>query len=208
MRMPLRLVALLMIAGCAHAGSKASKAAPLPPANWRIMATRADRERLHDWRDAFVKGLAAARAAGFGAEVAREGVLLDPDAALDEANLPAGRYRCRTIKLGTREGSGPAYTTYPATDCRITDEGEAQSLALMSGMQRPTGLLFRDDARRRVFLGTMMLGDEHRPIQYGQDDARDMAGTLHRIGTARWRLVLPYPKFESLTDVVELVPAS
>ena len=38
--------------------------------------------RLRDWRATFVAALEAARKAGHGAEIAREGALLDPDAAL------------------------------------------------------------------------------------------------------------------------------
>jgi len=34
-----------------------------------------------------------------------------------------------------------------------------------------------------------------------------MAGLIERIGTRRWRVVLPYPHFESVLDVVELIPA-
>ena len=56
-------------------------------------------------------------------------------------------------------------------------------------------------------LGTMMFGDEKKPIDYGRDDGRDMAGYVERVGEKRWRLVLPWPKFESIVDVVELVPA-
>jgi hypothetical protein len=52
----------------------------------------------------------------------------------------------------------------------------------------------------------MMFGDETAPIAYGRDNARDMAGFVERVGDKRWRLVLPYPTFESILDVVELVP--
>ncbi len=52
----------------------------------------------------------------------------------------------------------------------------------------------------------MMLSDERKAQQYGDDPERDMIGALERVGPARWRLVLPYPHWESLLDVVELVP--
>lgn len=191
----------------AQAGAAARAKEAVPVTDWRRVATPSDVSRLHDWRDAFVQGLSAARTAGFAGEIAREGALLDPDAGLDAANLPAGRYRCRTIKLGSKGGAS-TYAVGSAADCRVTDEGEVQSLSEINGMQRPTGLLFAGDGRRRVFLGTMMLGDETRPMQYGQDDGRDMAGAVERIGASRWRLVLPYPRFESIVDVVELVPSS
>jgi hypothetical protein len=75
------------------------------------------------------------------------------------------------------------------------------------GPQRPVGLAFRDGDMRGVFLGTMMLGDETTALVYGRDTDRDMAGIVERIGDKRWRIVLPYPRFESLLDVVEIVPA-
>ena len=51
-----------------------------------------------------------------------------------------------------------------------------------------------------------MLGDESRADAYGVDPMRDVAGYVERIGANRWRLVLPDPAFESLLDVIELVP--
>src|SRR5690606_20523521 len=42
---------------------------------------------------------------------------------------------------------------------------------------------------------------------YGSDRMRDMAGLVERVGDNRWRLVLPAPAYESLLDVIELVPA-
>jgi hypothetical protein len=52
----------------------------------------------------------------------------------------------------------------------------------------------------------MQLGDETRAYQYGIDAERDLAGILERVGDQRWRLVFPYPHFESLLDVIELTP--
>jgi hypothetical protein len=59
-----------------------------------------------------------------------------------------------------------------------------------------------------VFLGTLQLGDETRSLEYGHDRDRDVAGFLERVGERRWRLVLPYPAFESTTDIIELIPKS
>ena len=44
-------------------------------------------------------------------------------------------------------------------------------------------------------------------MQYASDPDRDVAGGVERIDAARWRMILPYPRFESTIDVVELVPA-
>jgi hypothetical protein len=59
-----------------------------------------------------------------------------------------------------------------------------------------------------VFLGTLMLGDERRAMEYGVDPNRDVAGFVERIGPNRWRLAMPRPHFESIVDVMELLPAS
>jgi hypothetical protein len=68
-------------------------------------------------------------------------------------------------------------------------------------------LIFPGDALRQVLLGTLVLGDETRAMQYGRDTDRDVAGYVERIGPNRWRLIQPYPHFESLIDVLELTPA-
>jgi hypothetical protein len=60
---------------------------------------------------------------------------------------------------------------------------------------------------RQIFLGTLVLGDEQGAMQYGQDETRNVAGFVERVGSNRWRLVMPRPHFESQTDVMELVPA-
>jgi len=69
------------------------------------------------------------------------------------------------------------------------------------------GTIFPSDALRHVFLGTLALGDEQSAMQYGRDSERDVAGYVDRIGPNRWRLIMPRPSFESVMDVMELVPA-
>ena len=58
-----------------------------------------------------------------------------------------------------------------------------------------------------IFLGTLQLGDEALAYRYSRDRERDMIGQFERVGDNRWRLVLPFPHFESQLDVIELVPA-
>ena len=77
----------------------------------------------------------------------------------------------------------------------------------LTGSQRPVGTLFPDNGRRMVFLGTLMLGDETRALRYGRDRERNLIGVVERVGPNRWRIAFPYPHFESLLDVIELVPA-
>lgn len=165
-----------------------------------------DRVRLRDWRKTFVDALAAARKAGHGVDIAREGALLDPDAALANPAIPDGSYRCRVIKLGAQAGGMLDYVSYPGFTCQVRAQRTLQRLTKLSGSQRYVGLIFPDDAIRRVFIGTLVLGDERRAMQYGEDQQRDVAGYIERIGPDRWRLVMPKPHFESQLDVMELVP--
>jgi hypothetical protein len=174
---------------------------------WREIATEDDRERLRNWRKTFAAAVAAARAAGHGDELTREGRLLDPDGALADPAIPDGNYRCRVTKLGAKTEGMLDYIAYPAFACRVGRDGSLQRLDKLTGSQRYVGVIFPDDGMRQVFLGTLVLGDENRAMQYGQDKARDIAGFIERVGEQRWRLVMPSPHYESQTDVMELVPA-
>lgn len=165
-----------------------------------------DRVRLRDWRKTFVSALDAARKSGHAGEIASEGALLEPDVALAGPEIPNGIYACRVVKLGARPPETRTYLATPAFTCRIRAERSLQRLGKLSGEQRYVGLIFPGDAIRNVFLGTLVLGDERRALQYGQDQKRDVAGYVERIGPDRWRLIMPQPHFESRLDVMELVP--
>ena len=56
--------------------------------DWRQVATPSDRDRLRDWRSAFVDALRRRGQAGHAADIAREGALLEPDAALGGGPIP------------------------------------------------------------------------------------------------------------------------
>lgn len=179
---------------------------PEPPAAWHAIVTDDDRERLREWRGTFVAALEAARAAGHADDIAREGALLEPDAAIAGGGIPNGAYRCRVIKLGAQSEGLLDYIAYPYFACRVDQNGEVQRFAKTTGSQRHVGLIFPHDGLRRVFLGTLVLGDERQAMQYGQDPQRDVSAWVEQIGPARWRLVMPRPRFESQLDVMELVP--
>ena len=192
-------VAALALASCT------TSQMTLPVRGWQDVATQDDRERLSDWRTAFNRALDQARAAGHGAEIEREGALLDPDAAVG-GPIANGDYACRVIKIGAKSEGLLDYVSYPAFRCRI--EGvEQQHFIKLTGSQRHVGLIYPGDQLRQVFLGTMVLGDEIQAYRYGRDRERDLAGWVERIGENRWRILLPYPHFESTIDVIELVPA-
>ena len=207
MRCSILLAAFLLCSSCG-VFEQPSGLIPRWTTAYREVVSEDDRIRLRDWRSAFVEGLAAARKAGHGAEIDREGALLDPDAALAGPALPNGAYRCRVIKLGAREAGNLDFVSYGNFTCRVRQERSLQRLGKLSGSQRYVGLIFPDDQVRNVFLGTLAFADETRVLQYGQDDARDVAGYIERIGPSRWRLVMPHPHFESRIDVMELVPQS
>lgn len=207
-----------MLAGC---GGKAGKTIEVRIAqphsmlgmssdvgDWRRVATTADRNRLRGWREAWVDALAKVSQSGDGATIAADPLLFDPDRALPGATPPPGGYHCRVFKLGANGTAMRNLTAYPAVDCRLSNDGDVTSFYKVSGPQRPVGLLFPESASRAMFLGTMVLGDETKPLNYGQDTNRDLAGYIERIGERRWRLVLPRPRFESLLDVVEITPAA
>ena len=194
----LAYLALLAVASCATT----QEAAPLP--TWQEVVTSHDRVRLRDWRTAFTRALEQSRAANHSAEIESEGALLDPDAAIG-GPIPNGDYRCRVIKVGAKSQGLLEYVTYPAFRCRI-EQGQAQRFTKLSGSQRQVGLIYPADQLRQVFLGTLVLGDETQAYKYGTDGDRDVAGWVERIGDNRWRMVLPSPRYESLLDVIELVP--
>jgi hypothetical protein len=203
-------LALLLCLGLALSCTEIRQPAGMIPrwtSDWREVATADDRSRLRDWRKTFTGALGAARIAGHSAEIAREGPLLDPDSALGGGPIPNGTYRCRVIKLGAKAAGMLDYVTYPPFTCEVRAEHGLQAFAKLNGSQRPVGLVFPGDAMRQVFLGTLVLGDERRALQYGQDETRDVAGFVERIGPQRWRLVMPRPHFESQLDVMELVPS-
>jgi hypothetical protein len=170
----------------------------------RISVSSDDRDRLRNWRTTWMRALVQARDGGFGAPVAAEGPLLAPDAAIGATIPPDGVYRCRTIKLGSQAKGGLAFVTYPWVDCRI----DGTHFAKLAGTQRPAGKLRRDDTGRLLFVGAMALADEAGALPYGRDHERDMIGIVEQIGPRRWRLVIPEPRWESLLDVMDLVPAS
>lgn len=195
---------VLVLTGCASAPPRPPAASPTPA--WRELATPEDLERLRTLGEAWTTALEQARAGGYGAQVEELGALADPDAALPDPAPPPGRYRCRTIKLGSPSGLLP-FVAYSWFDCEVTHTGETMRLDKLTGSQRQHGTLHRDTGDRLIFLGTLSLGlDETGEFPYGADPERDVVGVLERFAPARWRLVQPWPRFESTLDLLEIAP--
>lgn len=199
------LIVPLLLAGCATLRSP-PPAEPAP--EWRSAATSEDRARLRDWHSTFKQAVLAAQRSGRDQEVAREGVLLQPDAAIPSGPIPNGEYRCRVLKLGAKSQGLLDFVAYPYFQCRVSGSGSVRSFAKLTGSQRYIGSVYPGDALRQVFLGTLVLGDEQQAMTYGIDRDRNIAGYIELIGPARWRMVMPRPHFESQLDVLDLVPAS
>jgi hypothetical protein len=204
MRSPLLIATTIACASCSVI-EQPSGMIPRWTLAWKDVVTADDRARLRDWRATFVAAVRAASAT-HAADIAREGPLLEPDAALAGAELPNTLFRCRVIKLGAKQPGNLDYVSYAPFTCQVRAERGLQRLNKLTGSQRYVGLVFPNDSMREIFLGTLVLGDEKRALQYGQDQTRDIAGYVERIGPNHWRLVMPRPHFESQLDVMELVP--
>ncbi|MET3713612.1 hypothetical protein ABIC65_004347 [Sphingomonas trueperi] len=193
------------LAGCTayHEATSPGMDTRLP---WRRIATDTDRTKLRNWRTAWSEALPLARAADVKL-IEGDPALFDPDRALETAMPPAGAYRCRTFKLGGGGTAVTAIVSYDWRPCPITAEGDLRHFRIEGGVQRPDGNFFPDAVARVTFLGTLEVGDDSAPLRYGLDNKRDLIGYGERIGDKRWRLVLPYPAFESKVDVIEIVPA-
>ena len=174
--------------------------------DWRAVITSEDRDRLDRLDDAWARALDQARRLEGSGDLASLGALIDPNAALPAPPPPPGDYRCRTIKLGSQSG-GLGYVVYGWFDCLVERTPQGLRLIKLTGSQRQAGLLFPEDMRAMVFLGSLALGDEPRARSYGLNPERDFAGRLERIGQDRWRLVIPWPEYESVLNLIELVPA-
>lgn len=207
--MTLRMLVAIGL-GAALAGCTAYREATSPGMDaslpWRRIATDVDRTKLRNWRTAWSEALPLARAAD-AKRIDGDPALFDPDRAQADAMPPAGDYRCRTVKLGGGGTAVAAIVTYDWRPCAVRDDGKVRHFRIEGGVQRPDGNIFPDVTARATFLGTLEVGDDNAPFRYGMDNKRDVIGYAERIGDKRWRLVLPYPSFESKLDVIEIVPA-
>lgn len=209
----LALFLTLPLAACAttkpdgSAGEPESGPATVTARDWRAIATDRDATRLRDWRPTLMAALADARTTDADKVVAA-GDLLRPDAALDRPIPPAGDYDCLVTKLGSGHPGLLHYVAYPAFRCSVIAYPDGTAAFIKrTGSQRPVGTIYPAGPTHAVFLGTLQLSDERVVLPYGRDADRDLAARVERVGPARWRLLFPRPVYESIADVIELVPA-
>src|SRR5205085_6246159 len=103
MRRALLLVALGLAIGACDVIEQPSGLIERWTTSYKDVISESDRTRLRDWRKTFETALEEARKSGHSAEIAKEGALLDPDAAVDGPAMADGTYRCRVIKLGKQQ---------------------------------------------------------------------------------------------------------
>ncbi|MES2862437.1 MAG: DUF4893 domain-containing protein [Pseudomonadota bacterium] len=206
------LAATLLLAACASTPPPP----PPPPSgpgmvqlrDWRSIVTASDRDRYTRRDAAWRLALEQARRQRGSGDLSSLGSLIEAGAARRDVALPPGEYRCRTVKLGSQGGeAGLGYVVYDWFACRIEATPRGLKFSKTTGSQRPSGLLFTEDDRQMVMLGSLALAAEPPANSYGQRPDRDIVAVLERIGDARWRLVIPWPQTESNLDLIELIPA-
>ena len=173
---------------------------------WKKVATDEDQDRIYSWVEALYSGVAGSQLAGEGQKIKQAAGLFEVDAVLDDSAMPPGLYNCAITKLGGLEDRGLSFIAYPAFRCRVTEEGERLHFTKLTGSQRTVGWIYRASNRHSVYLGTAFYGYEDKAIPYGETKERDQAAVVQRIGKGRWRMVFPYPYYESVVNVMELTP--
>ncbi len=214
----LSLLASLVLAACASAppppppppppAASGEAAGPVALRDWRGIVTASDRDRYSRRDAAWSLALQQARRQPGSGDLTGLGDLIEPRAARSSVAPPPGDYRCRTVKLGSQGGEdGLGYVVYGWFACRIEATPRGLKFSKQTGSQRPGGLLFPENDRQMVMLGSLALAEEPPANSYGQRPDRDLIAVLERIGDRRWRLVIPWPQAESNLDLIELVPA-
>ena len=214
MRLFVRLASFAALSAAAACATTPPPPAP-PPApgaavlmDWRGVISSTDRDRYQRRQAAWDLALQQARRQKGSGDLNSLGDLIRPDADRPGVTPPPGDYRCRTVKLGSQGGEdGLGYVVYGWFACRIEQTPNGLKFIKRTGSQRPSGLLFPENDRQMVFLGSMALASEPAARAYGRRPDRDMVGVVERIGERRWRLVIPWPANESNLDLIELVPA-
>ena len=160
----LRSPALIAFAALALTACASAPPPPPPPSgngaalrDWRSIVTSADRDRYARRDAAWSLALQQARRQpGSGGDLRSLGDLIDPDMRRAPVAPPPGDYRCRTVKLGSQGGEqGLGYVVYGWFSCRIEQTPRGLKFSKITGSQRPSGLLFPENDRQMILLGSL-----------------------------------------------------
>lgn len=174
---------------------------------WLAVASERDVESLEHLPLAWEAAMAEVRRVGVTRRAEAEGALLDPEGALDWPAPSPGAYRCRMIRIAQDAPRGRTLTAYPEHFCHVGAHGDRLYLTKETGTERPFGYLWPDsDPRRIIFLGALLSNDRDEPPPYGSEPESDVVGVFERVGSLRFRLVIPRLE-EGILDVFEYRPA-
>jgi hypothetical protein len=187
-------------------GLTATTTAAAFAADWKATITPADRGRLNQLAESIKQGDAAAAAsnpAPADTKVLR--AILDPPDRPIAIDRLAGNWRCRTVKVGE------ILVVYSWFKCCIAATADGLLLEKISGSQRLSGTLYADGPTRLILLGAGTVNDDS-PVPYSAlagegdpaDPDADMVGVLTQPALDRLRIVFPFPRYESIYDVMEL----
>ena len=195
------LLALLALLALPPAAAAARDRAARP---WQQVIRDDDRKRLSGLYSAWTSSIAATRGTGSAAAVAALMPAVPAGVPATSAAWPEpGIYVCRTLKIGDRDG-GAALTTGSFVPCAVRASDGGLRFEQLGGGRRIAGQLY-PDGDRMIFLGSLALAQEMGVMAYGDDRDRDQVGVLRDLGGKRWRLELPWPKWESRLDLIEIV---
>ena len=204
---------LLLLSACAAPPPPAPPLTPPVPQPvssgarpaWERLIRPADYQRILGADEAWLKALDSARRAGHADDLQGLGRLAVERAVRPLPAPPEGDFRCRTIKLGAASPGLLDYVAYDWFRCRVARERDGYALTKLTGSQRQIGRLYPDPARGWVFLGVLAIAGDPAP-RYGDNPESDTVGTFEKIGEDHWRLVLPWPRRESVLDLIEFRP--
>lgn len=174
------------------------------PSDWKQVASPEDATRLADMKPRWVRARAEADQR-YAKALQAEGLLLDPQAALDRPEPTPGRYRCRTVRLGKAPREA-AFATFKPFFCFVTTQAPLLAFSKGTGTHRPGGWLWSDGDKRLIFLGGVAQNAKNAPPPYRTGAATNAVGIVERIDDFRWRLVLAGPLATNRIEIVELVP--
>ncbi len=199
---------LLLLSACSYRQTRLVQdavSAPGASADWRAALSADDRALIDDLPAYWDRTLKAVPGRHH-ADIAAEGELLQPAAARDHPAVPPGSYRCRLVRLAPSQRGRPVQS-FKAFFCYVRGERNNQlSFTKQTGTELPGGWLHPDGDRRLVLVGAKQREAGDNSLSYGDDPARDLVGTVERIGPFRWRLVLPARRQDTAIDVYELTP--
>ncbi|MGK6320635.1 DUF4893 domain-containing protein [Sphingomonas sp. DT-204] len=198
-------VLLCALSACASSTTRSRAIVAIDPApatpGWRDTADPADAAALDSLPALWSEALTAPAKRGQRAAAMGDAALLDPKAALDHPALPPGSYTCRVVRVERGRTRG-----FPPQFCFVGGEADGRlSFNKQTGSDLPNGWLYADENDRYVFLGAQQRKPGDNSIAYGTDRSRDVAGVVERVGSFRWRLVVPRSKPKALW-IYELTP--